>query len=127
MGDYLAFDPSDVCSLLSLARQTRRVVDGIRLETVDVRAVGQSMMDVAANVLVTSMERTGAFGGSSPGDAHPARALAAANTSQCVLRHWCTHCVVASISPLSDLCTRQSCLFMHVRVVVRTHRVFCPV
>jgi hypothetical protein len=103
---------------LSLARQTRRVVDGIRLETVDVRAVGQSMMDVTAHVLVTSMERTGASGDSSPGDAHPARALAAANTSECVLRHWCTNCVVAPLFPLSGLLHVRSRVSFHARACV---------
>jgi hypothetical protein len=58
--------------------QVRRVVDSIRLETVDARAMGQSMLDIAAHVLVNSVERAAATGGA--GSA--ARALAVSNTSR---------------------------------------------
>ncbi len=58
--------------------QVRRVVDSIRLETVDARAMGQSMLDIAAHVLVNSVERAAAAGGA--GGA--ARALAVSNTSR---------------------------------------------
>ena len=64
---------------LDCPMQVRRVVDSIRLEAVDARAIGQSMLDIAAHVLVNSVERAAAGAG---GAGSTARALAVSNTSR---------------------------------------------
>lgn len=64
-----------------LSSQARGVLDKIQLNTVDARAVGRAVLNIAAHVLVSSMERATASGATSP----VPRALAVSNTSQWVM------------------------------------------
>ena len=61
--------------------QARGVLDKIQLNTVDARAVGRAVLNIAAHLLVSSMERATASGATSP----VPRALAVSNTSQWVM------------------------------------------